>query len=290
MAETLLSIKQRLASIASISKITKAMKLVAAAKYTRARALYDVNINYAAAMRDCLMLCLQNVDFSKTKIPTCMIQKDGKRNLFVFITSSLGLCGSYNFALYREFQSQVKAEDDVAFIGEKGYRHLRETVHQAYDDFVELGSDLSFDGANHLRHWLDALYRGKDYRAVYIVYTKFVNSLSCIPVTERILPIAETDVPVQPKRDTAPIFEPDPYAVADLIVPHYCDALLYRRLLESKVSEEASRRNSMDTATDSADKLIAHLRLEYNKSRQQKITQEITEVVGGANAAASRGF
>ena len=294
MAETLLSLKSRLASIRSISKITKAMKLVSSAKYTRVRAIYDSEKRYCDDMHDCFMLCLSNVDFSKKRRPTCMTEKSGNRDLYVFVSSTLGLCGAYNYDLYKVFLDNVKAEDDVVCIGEKGLRHFRDKVHKAYDDFVSIQSHLDLESANRLRHWLDNVYRQGDYRSVRVIYTKFVNSITFKPMCERLIPIMDQDVletmgPASPTA-TKPIFDPNPYKVADAIVPHYFDAVIYNKLLESLLSEQASRRNSMDSATDSANELSDRLKISYNKLRQQKITQEITEVVGGANATGGSGF
>lgn len=285
MSESLLSIKTRLSSVRSIGKMTKAMKLIATARYTKWKSLWDGNKPYEQAMRESLLLCLQRVDFSHAKeIPHCMMQNNSERKLYIFVTSTLGLCGAYNHNLFKFYDSVVSPKDDVIFIGEKGYRHYASRQHKAYTNFMHITSSMTYDDANEFRHWLDTLYREGQYESVNVIYTKFKNSISMEVVNRQILPLTKDEIPPVNLENIEPMFEPDATQVVNLIAPHYMDALIYRIFLESNVSEQSARRNSMDNATSSADKLTQQLRLTYNKMRQAKITQEITEVVGGANA------
>ena len=203
---------------------------------------------------------------------------------YIFVTSTLGLCGAYNHNLFKFYDSVVSPEDDVIFIGEKGYRHYASRQHKAYTNFMHITSSMTYDDANEFRHWLDTLYREGQYKSVNVIYTKFKNSILMEVVNRQILPLTKDEIPPINLENIEPMFEPDATQVVNLIAPHYMDALIYRIFLESNVSEQSARRNSMDNATSSADKLTQQLRLTYNKMRQAKITQEITEVVGGANA------
>lgn len=284
MAESLLTIRSRLASVRSIGKMTKAMKLIAAARYAHWKNLWDGNKAYEEAMREALILCLQRVDFTSGDIPNCMVENDEGRNLYIFISSSLGLCGAYNHNLFKFFDQEVTNEDDVIFIGERGYRHFQTRPHKAYDNYLHLTQDLNYDAVNEFRHWLDQVYIREKYKTVSIIYTQYINSINTKVISKRLFPFKKQDIPPFNVEALYPTFDPSPADVANLLVPHYLDAILYRTFLESNVSEQTSRRNSMENATNSAEKITDQLRLTFNKLRQQKITQEITEVVGGANA------
>lgn len=282
MARSLLEIKARLASVRSIGKMTKAMKLIASSRYARWKVLWDGNKPYATAMEEAMKLCLKRVDFGDA-LPRCMSVDEGGRRLFLFIASSLGLCGSYNHELFKLFASTVSEEDDVVFIGEKGYRRFKDKVHKAYGEHVSLASTLTYDTANAFRHWLDRIYLQNGYSSANVLYARYENSLCSKPTVAKIYPLRLEE---SGEEGIPPTFDPSAAEVADLIVPHYLDSVLYRILLESNVSEESARRNSMDSATSAAEKLVEKLKISYDKLRQQKITQEIAEVVGGAQGNA----
>lgn len=285
MSESLLNIKTRLTSVQSIGKMTKAMKLIATAKYTKWKTLWDGNKPYEQTMREALLLCLQHVNVKSEKhLPRCMTKNDGDRKLYIFITSSLGLCGAYNHNLFKFYNSTVTPDDDVIFIGERGYRHYCEKQHKSYDNFLHLAGTTSYDRVNEFRHWLDKLYKSENYQSVNVIYTSYQNTITTSVVCRQIMPLQSESIPPLDIERIEPLIEPNPREAVDLIAPHYMDALLYRIILESNMSEQTTRRNSMDNATNSADKLMNQLRLTYNKMRQAKITQEITEVIGGANA------
>ena len=282
MAQSLLEVKKRISTVESIRKITKAMKLIASSRSTRLKNIYDTNYSYVLALHDAMKLCLQYIDFSLRRVPTCLLKYPGNKKLYIFITSTLGLCGSYNYALEKLAKTLLTKNDDCIFIGDKGFKHFANSVDHAYSEHVNLLEELTFEKTNLFRHYVDSLYKKEIYSEVNIIYTKYINSMVTKPVCERLLPLVELDV-MDTSEIKEPIFEGDSSKVTDLIVPHYLDALIYRYFLESKLSEYTCRRNSMDSATSSADNLIYTLKLDYNKIRQQKITQEITEIVGGSN-------
>lgn len=283
MPQSMLTIRERLRTVASIRKITNAMKLIASSRYSRSRNLLDAALRYGAQMDRCLADCFHSVDLSSQNLPTCMQVNDTDRDLYIIVSSTLGLCGGYNNDLFKLVVRSIRREDDALFIGEKGFRRFKETVNHSYTQFLSLGESISFDRVNNFRHELDSLYRENRYRYVYIVYTQPINSMSTRPVVEKLFPLSPVSGD-QTESVTTITFDPDPQSVTDLIVPHWLDSKLYRCLLQSIVSEQTNRRNSMDSATDSADDLTRSLKLEYNKIRQAKITQEITEVISGSNA------
>lgn len=281
MARSLLSIKKRINTVTSIRKITKAMKLIASSRYSKLKEIYDSNTSYISSLKLAMEICLENVDYENKNLPTCLIKNDSDKTLYIFISSTLGLCGSYYYSLDKLAKNTIKTSDDCIFIGEKGYKHYKDKVNHAYNEYLSLNDNLTLENVNSFRHFIDKLYKENKYGSVKVIYTKYINGMETLAKIEQVLPLTNIDDPTITHKE--PIFEGDPYKVADLIVPHYLDALLYRYILESSISEQASRKNSMDNATTSADKLIYNLKLEYNKIRQQKITQEITEIVSSSN-------
>ena len=285
MAQSLLEVKNRIRTVESIRKITNAMKLIANSRYNQLKSLYDGNLAYMKAIKDAMELCLLYVDYSKATLPTCLVQNLGKRKLYIFVTSTLGLCGSYYNNLAHLANEVITPDDDVIFIGERGYRHYKDKVHRAYKRFIHLLDNFSYSKINIFRHQMDELYREGNYSSISIIYTTYINSMSTKCVCKKILPLDGEKIKSERKEKLEPLFEGKSIKVADLIVPHYLDALLYRCFLESAISEQTNRKNSMENATTSADKLLYELKLDYNKVRQQRITNEINEIVSGTNDA-----
>ena len=281
MSQSLLAIKNRIQTVESIKKITNAMKLISSSRYTKIKSIYDSNVEYLTLTKKNMELCLYYANYSKIKLPTCMVQNEGDKVLYILISSTLGLCGAYYHNLEKFANKYLTKNDDVIFIGEKGYRHFKNKVNKAYDEFLNLGSSLSFDEVNAFRHILDNYYRKEQYKAIYIIYSKFNEHKEIVPFCEKLLPL-NVDKNLKNPAELEPIFENSANQVIDLSVPYYLDALLYNYLLESKMCEEFSRKNSMENASSSASKLINELSLQYNKIRQQKITQEITEIISGS--------
>lgn len=284
MSDSLLSIKSRLSSITSIQKTTKAMKLIASGRYAKWKSLLDGNDNYEKALRYSFYSCFQKTDLKRIKIPDVSIKNNSGKNLYVFITSNLGLCGIYNHDLFKLFESTVTSNDDVVFIGEKGYKHYSTSVSNSYADYLNLGDCLTYDKACEFKNWLDILYREKEYDSVIFIYTQYVNSLTTKATIKQVLPLDKTDIPEADFSIPEAIYEPNAYKLAERIISYYQYDIVYGLILQSNVSEQICRRNSMDMATSSADKLLQKMKLKYNKLRQQTITQEITEVVSGVNA------
>ncbi len=282
MAHSLLAVRKRINTVQSIRKITKAMKLIASSRYNKLKEIYDSNTSYISALRYAMQLCLQRVDYDETNLPTCLTKNDGNKKLYIFITPTLGLCGPYYYNLDKIAKKYLTKDDDCIFIGEKGYKHYANKVNKAIHDYVQINENLTLENVNSFRHDIDKMYRDNKYEGIYIIYTKYISSMSVEAKIEQLLPLQEAKVDFT-KPLKLPFFDKQSAKTADLIVPHYLDALIYRYFLESALSEQTSRKNSMENATASADKLIYNLKLEYNKIRQQKITQEITEIVSGSN-------
>lgn len=284
MPESLVNTKRRINTIRSTMKITKAMKLVASVKYQRWKRMYDENAAYTIEMQNALERTLASIDFSDVSKPDLLSGfENTEKNLYIIVTSSLGLCGSYNYNLFKEIDPQLKEGDELFLLGQKGLVHYQNKSYKLYTDYLDIQEKFTYSAVRRMRHEIIRLYRKEKYAKVVLVYTQYKNSITFIPTLKTILPLSYEEKEKQDESDQ-PLFEPDAKEVLLTLIPHSIDASLYHRLIESQLSELASRRNAMETATDSADKIQAQLQLEYNKARQTAITQEITEIVAGANA------
>lgn len=286
MPESLVNTKRRITTIRSTEKITKAMKLVASVKYQRWKKYFEENKAYITGMNQTMLRTLAGVDFYEAGKPNILTSYNKDKTLYIVVTSTLGLCGAYNYNLFKALDPVLKQQDELFFIGTKGLSHYNNKDFKKHTDYVDLLDNFTYSAVRRMRHQIVRLYKSQNYSKVVLVYTKYVNSLTFAPVLHQLLPLDPKleGVDEVKKSLNPPIFEPDVQSVLEQILPHYIDASLYHKLIESELSELASRRNAMETATDAADKIQAQLQLEYNKARQNAITQEITEVVAGANA------
>ncbi len=284
MPESLVNTKRRINTIRSTMKITKAMKLVASVKYQRWKRMYDENTAYTTEMQNALERTLSSIDFSDVSKPDLLSGfPQSEKNLYIIVTSSLGLCGAYNYNLFKEIDPQLKEGDELFLLGQKGLVHYQNKSYKLYTDYLNVQEKFTYSAIRRMRHEIIRLYRKEKYAKVVLVYTQYKNSITFTPVLETILPLSYKEKEL-PNESDKPLFEPDGKEVLLTLIPHSIDASLYHKIMESQLSELASRRNAMETATDSANKIQAQLQLDYNKARQTAITQEITEIVAGANA------
>lgn len=286
MSESLVNTKRRIATIRSTKKITKAMKLVASVKYQRYKKIYEDNKAYSTHMKDAMLRTLSSIDFDSFELPAILKSPAKGKSLFIVVSSTLGLCGAYNYNLFKTLDPQIKEGDELLLIGQKALGHYSQSPYKKYTDYVDLLDKLSYSAVRRMRHFVLRLYKTGDYSKIILVYTQYKNSLTFLPTLHPLVPIIPEEEGLKEKTQdlNPPLFEPNIGEVLNQILPHYIDSSLYQKLIESEISELASRRNAMETATDSAEKIQSQLQLEYNKARQNAITQEITEVVAGANA------
>ena len=205
--------------------------------------------------------------------------------LFIVVTSTLGLCGGYNYNLYKEVIPQIdKNKDKILVIGTKGYNYFKRNGYEVDDSFISSLQDYDYNEVRKINKKIMSLLNLGEIGSIKIAYTHFKNSITFIPTIEEIYPISHIDGEEITQKELEMLIEPSPIVVLENIVPLYIESLINSRLIESSVSEQASRSNAMESATDNAEEIINKLQIEYNKARQQTITQEITEIVGGANA------
>ena len=283
MPASLIETKRRIVTIQSTEKITKAMKLVSSVKFQKWKKMYDENSYYTNKMRDIFIRTYLGVDLKQTNLNIYLNSFSSTKNLYVVISSTLGLCGSYNYNIFKKLDSILKDDDEILVIGQKGLLHYRNYKNKIYDTFVNLFDNFSYNNIRLLRHFLFRLYKDKTYHSISLCYTSYKNSINFSPVIETLAPFTIPIIENNQEDSYPPIFAPDAETVCNLIFPYYADSLLYNRFISAALSEQASRRNAMESASKNANDIVNDLTLVYNKSRQEQITQEITEVASAAN-------
>lgn len=286
MGASLVETKRRIKTVTSTEKITKAMKLVASVRYQKWKRIYSESLPYTEALEELLSQVLSTTDKDKIDLSSYTKKPVSDKKLYVVVTSTLGLCGSYNYNLFRMLDPILTTKDDLILLGTKGAAHYQQHSGEKDSSFEELMKDVDKNQVTVIREKLVSIFSTEKYSEIVLCYTKYVNSLDFEPVLETYLPY-KVDAATEGTNGFAAEMIPSPSEVVSSLLPMALDQILYDRLLTSITSEQASRRNAMETATDNADDLIRHLHIVYNKSRQEKITQEITEVIAGSKNATS---
>lgn len=277
-------IKRRIRSVESTKKITKAMELVATSKLRKTRNQLEQSKPYYTNVALMTAEILANCKGDNDSV-YLIENNDVKKDVYVVIASSLGLCGGYNANIFKEIKDVIKPDDYVYSIGSKATSYLTKN-HQGITDskYESLSTTFNFKDIINLVNELTRMYREKEIRKIKIVYTEFVNNLTFKPRIVTLLPIDHDDFDHIEISKKATLFEPSSQEVLDNLIPMYLQAVIYGYVIESSTSENAARRISMENATDNADELTEQLLLKYNQARQTAITNEISEIVAGANA------
>lgn len=277
-------IKRRIKSVESTKKITKAMELVATSKLRKTRNQLEQSKPYYTNVAQTVAEILANCKGNNDSI-YLVENKDIEKEVFIVIASSLGLCGGYNANIFKEIKGAIKPGDYVYSIGSKATSYLLKN-HQGVTDhkFDDLNTTFDFKDVTKLVAELTKMYREKEISKIKIVYTEFVNNLTFRPRIVTLLPVDPSDFDHIEISKKSTLFEPSPEEVLDSLIPMYLQAVMYGYIIESATSENAARRTSMENANDNADELTEQLLLKYNQARQTAITNEISEIVAGANA------
>lgn len=275
MAQSKQAIKNRIRSINATKKITSAMELLANVKLQKHRNLMSKNSEYALVLKNTLgNIVASNPDIENKFI----VKRTSDRHLVFVFSSDLGLCGGYNSNMMKTLES-IKA-DEIILVGTHQYGWLVNRGYNVINDMVSSDS-VNFNDLKRLANIAIEKYLNNEIGHIEVVYTKFINTVSFNSEVVELLPLADNDV--KPS-NVETLFEPDCDTILNDLVPMMVHNLLYSLLLETKTSEQASRRLAMENATDNATELNDKLVLAYNQARQSAITQEITEIIGGADA------
>jgi F-type H+-transporting ATPase subunit gamma len=294
MAGGLKEVRERIKSVISTQQITKAMKMVSAAKLRKAQNAIVQMRPYADRLNRMLSNILSNLDGDATT--SFGVAREVKQALVVVVTSNRGLCGAFNTNVNKEAANLVHtkyakqlAEGKVTllFIGKKGYDFFRRryTNITFNTEHVTLFDNLAYDNVSLVsKALMDEFVKGQ-FDAIDIVYGRFKNAATTFPTSEQWLPVPK----MKPEGDAAKkksdyIFEPGKVELLETLVPSILQLQFHKCLLDTHASEHGARMTAMDKATENAEELLKNLRIHYNKARQEAITTELGEIVGGAAA------
>jgi F-type H+-transporting ATPase subunit gamma len=276
-------IKRRRDSIQSTEQITKAMKLISTVKLQKSRAKAEASKPYYDMMYDTINSMLRKSGSIEHKY---LKAGDSKRKAVIVITSNRGLAGGYNSNIAKLVLQDERLEPeltDIYAIGRKGKESLGKKGYHIAQDYSEVINEPIYrDAADITMELLDAFGQNR-IGEIYLVYTSFKNTVTQIPTLKKLLPVEMAEG--SEKTDLALMnYEPNEDEVLDSIIPKYMSSLIYGALLEAVASENGARMTAMDSATNNAEDMIEELGLIYNRARQGSSTQELTEIIAGANA------
>ncbi len=281
-------IRKKIKSIQNTQKITRAMEMVAASKMRKAQERMQAARPYATKIRN--VVGHLHYAHPEYKHPF-VIEREAKRVGLILVSSDRGLCGGLNTNLLRAALVEMKGwhdkkvELDICTIGSKGFMFGKRIGAHIVSHVSHLGDAPRIEALiGTVKVMLDAYSQGKLDR-LYLVYNRFVNTMTQQPVAEQLLPLPESKIEgEQLKHHWDYIYEPDAHEVLDDLLTRYIESLVYHGVSENIACEQSARMVAMKSASDNAGTLIDELKLKYNKARQAAITQEISEIVGGAAA------
>ena len=282
MAANMKAVKLRIKSVQSTMQITKAMELVASSKLRKAKERAEVCRPYFETMHQTLVDIAQgNTDFSSVYAR----ESGNEKRCYVLIAGDRGLAGGYNTNLFKCLEAASVNQDFLVLpIGKKAVEYSKRNGFACVTESFGEIADVSVADCFEMANLLCGEFKNKEFGHIELCYTKFVSMLSQQPDRISMLPLsdlARTEEKKEPVRNLI-LYEPSAEEVFDAIVPEYLAGLIYGGVCESQASELAARRMAMEAATGNAEEMIENLNLFYNRARQASITQEITEIVGGA--------
>ena len=275
-------IRNRISSVSSTMQITSAMKMVSAAKLKKAQDAITAMRPYSDKLTQMLVNLSSSVDFENVYLSPRKV----KNKLVVCVTSNRGLCGAFNSNVIKKCTEIANSSNEsVSFlcIGKKGADILSKNYNVVQTN-NEIFDDLTFENISAIAEKLMRMFLNKEFDSVQIVYNKFKNAATQIVIQEQYLPIENNDSENDQKESSDYIFEPSQIEIISELIPKSLKTQLYKSIRDSYASEHGARMTAMHKATDNATELRDQLKLTYNKARQAAITNEILEIVGGAEA------
>lgn len=278
-------IKRRKSSVQSTQQITKAMKLVSTVKLQKARGRAEQTDPYFKHMYATVTSILGrsgNIDHPYLKA------KEGGKKAIILITSNRGLAGGYNSNVVKLVTGgEIPKEDVVIYnVGNKGLEAMNSRGYEVKADYSAVIEAPTYADASAICEDLLKAYAAGEISEIYLAYTHFKNTVSYIPTMMQLLPVVleENEDSEKPADNVLMNYEPGEEETLSMIIPKYITSLIYGALVESVASENGARMTAMDSATSNAEEIISDLTLKYNRARQGSITQELTEIVAGAEA------
>jgi F-type H+-transporting ATPase subunit gamma len=291
-------VRERITSVNNTQQITKAMKMVSAAKLRRAQQAITQMRPYANKLNEILKNILSNLDGDVAS--AFGEERMANKVCMVVVTSSRGLCGGFNTNIVKaatkkinsQYKSQLESGNlDILFIGKKGFDSMKRLFPQAnfVTDNLNLFGDLSFDNVSEVSQLLMDKFEAKVYDRIDVAYASFKNAALQEHVCVQFLPVEKVEAAADDtsKLKSDYIFEPSTSELLDYLVPSILQTTFQKFMLDTHASEHGARMTAMDNATENAQELLQDLKISYNKARQEAITRELSEIVGGAAALES---
>ncbi len=291
MSGALKEVRNRIKSVQSTQQITKAMKMVSAAKLRRAQDAVTQMRPYAKKLQEMLSNIVSNSDGEVAM--DLAVERQIEKVLIIVVTSDRGLCGGYNSNLIKlakstineKYSSQLaKGNVKVLPIGKKGYEHFTKNGFSVVDAYWDIFTGLSFEKVQQAAKYAMDAFAAKEFDAVEIIYSEFKNAASQIFIAESFLPVQRITPIEGSQKKSDFIYEPDQQVLITELMPKILNTQLFKAVLDANASEHGARMTAMDKASDNANELLKSLKISYNRARQAAITTELTEIVSGAAA------
>ena len=277
------SLQERIKSVSSIQQVTKAMKMVAAAKVKKAQDKMEISRPYSKNTQE--MICKILPQVSNDNIALVNKRKVSKTALII-ITSDRGFAGSFNSSVIRLAEKEIeklgKDKVDLFCLGKKSSEYFTKRKYNVVQSFYDFWKDMTFDTASDIAETFITAFKNHEIDEVNVIYNRFKTLASQDLLMEKVLPIDFTE-DYNPKNYNYD-YEPNKESIVKSLLPKHLKVQMWQQMLESYSSEEAARMIAMDNATENAKEIIKELKLEFNKARQAAITTEMLEIVGGAEA------
>ena len=277
-------IKRRKESVASTGQITKAMKLVSTVKLQKAKARAESNKPYFTMLYDTMCSILARTGTVNHRY---LKESESDRKAVIALTSNRGLAGGYNNNIVKEIAAAFTPEStDIYAVGKKGLEGLARKGFNIVEDYSEVMNEPLYADAIQIGKNVLSSYEQGNVGEIYLAYTYFKNTVVHETRLVKLLPIDVDEImqDVEIDRLTLMNYEPEEEEALDMIIPKYINNIIYGAFIEAVASENGARMQAMDSATKNADEMIADLTLKYNRARQGSITQELTEIIAGAEA------
>lgn len=295
MPGNLKEVRERIRSVQNTQQITKAMKMVSAAKLRKAQQAITQMRPYADKLNSMLRNIMSNVE-GDLSIDLAK-ERPVEKVCLVVVTSNRGLCGAFNSNVIKAAMqaintqyADVRAKGNLTllFVGKRGYDYMKKRYQDCtiINEYVNLFADLSFENVSEISGRLMKAFEDKKYDEVTVAYGRFKNAATQFAEAEKFLPVPKIEQTESNLRADY-IFEPDMEGLLEYLIPNILHTQFFRFMLDTHASEHGARMTAMDKATENAAELLRDLRLSYNKARQEAITNEILEIVGGAAALES---
>lgn len=283
-------IRRRIKSVKNIQQITKAMKMVAAARLRRAQEKANASKPYATKIKEVLSNVVAN---TKDLSHPLLEEREVKKIAYFIVSADKGLAGSYNSNLIKAAVQRVGTapQEDIAIVtlGRKAFDYFRRRNYTIDNQYTGFSERPTYQHAVTIANEMTQKFVSGEYDEIHVIYTKFYSPLHHEPTSIKVLPVETPKAEIMQAQEDSNdireyIFEPSPEVALEALVPRYLEITVYAALMQSAASELGARMAAMGSATDNARDLIAKLTLNYNKLRQAGITREISEIVGGAEA------